>query len=436
MAFTNAGAVEVRDTGAADNGGYFNSNIVGAGTDYTQQDLPVLTGADGDCNNSTTFTSATGGFTAAMVGNAIHITGAGYTTGWYEIRTRSDTNTITLDRNPTSAGGHPTTGAFKIGGAVTTIDPPLSSTLTTGTTIYVKKGTYTWAALTLPANSIQAYILQGYKTTRGDHPMGADRPSITMSGTLTCGSTHCKIADVIISGSINAVLISAKDDTVIVNCKITQSNTGASAYCIAGGGSVRNGVYGCEVTSNATNAHAAIDGMSFVYYSYIHDSAYGYYVNGSQVVNQIVGCVFDTCSTAGIRVTSTGRLMISGCTVYNCTTGINHDSVGYSVTVINSIVKACTTGIITVSDAGTLLCNLVLDNTTNISGYSGISYSVATGDPLLNDPANGDFTILAASPAKSAALQMNTNLGTTGTYYNSIGVSEIAPFLGQMISVS
>lgn len=55
---------------------------------------PLLTGTDlATTINSVTVTSATGGFTAAMVGEYIRI---GTNKGIYKIATRSDTNTITL----------------------------------------------------------------------------------------------------------------------------------------------------------------------------------------------------------------------------------------------------------------------------------------------------------------------------------------------------
>jgi hypothetical protein len=56
---------------------------------------PLLTGTDGVVTaNSTTVTSATGGFTAAMVNEYIRI---GVNGGTYKITARTDTNTITID---------------------------------------------------------------------------------------------------------------------------------------------------------------------------------------------------------------------------------------------------------------------------------------------------------------------------------------------------
>ena len=109
---------EVRTTGNNTNGGCYDTG--GTGTDYSQQDAAQLSLTDLAQNlSSTTLTSATGGFTSAMVDNCIQITGAGsgaFTLGFYEITAFTDTNTVTLDRTACStancSGG---TGA--VGGA-------------------------------------------------------------------------------------------------------------------------------------------------------------------------------------------------------------------------------------------------------------------------------------------------------------------------------
>jgi len=81
---------------------YFRSGIPGRYTSARlynwfrnmTQGTPLLTGTDGATTiNSTTVTSATGGFTAAMVGEYIRI---GENLGIYKISARTDTNTIVL----------------------------------------------------------------------------------------------------------------------------------------------------------------------------------------------------------------------------------------------------------------------------------------------------------------------------------------------------
>jgi hypothetical protein len=101
----------VRIGGSDTNGGGVDSSIVV--TDYSQQDAAQLSLADITCANTTTVTSAVGGFTAAMVGNAIWLTGGGATAGAYIITARASTNSITVDRSP----GTIAAGGGKVGGA-------------------------------------------------------------------------------------------------------------------------------------------------------------------------------------------------------------------------------------------------------------------------------------------------------------------------------
>jgi len=107
---------EFRTTGAATNGGIFDS--ASAGTDYSQQDAAQLALTDCACTTGgTTLTSATGGFTAAMVGNWCYLRGTHFTTGRYKIVAYTDTNTVTLCADPTD-GSNASSGTCNVGGAI------------------------------------------------------------------------------------------------------------------------------------------------------------------------------------------------------------------------------------------------------------------------------------------------------------------------------
>ena len=89
--------------GSNNNAGYFDASLANAGTDYTAaQATPILALTDLACTaGTTTLTSATGGFTAAMIANGIYIaSGTNFTAGLYVITAYTDTNTVTLDRSP------------------------------------------------------------------------------------------------------------------------------------------------------------------------------------------------------------------------------------------------------------------------------------------------------------------------------------------------
>ncbi len=105
--------VAVRQAGSNTNGGSFDPGISGAGTDYSWQDSPQLSISDIACSNTTTITSATGGFTSAMIGNAAWISGGGASAGPYWITAVASSNSATLDSSPGTISG----GSAKIGGA-------------------------------------------------------------------------------------------------------------------------------------------------------------------------------------------------------------------------------------------------------------------------------------------------------------------------------
>ena len=116
MAINATAQWRIRQDGANDNGGGYDPEISGAGTDYTDQSTPALSPTDLATTGAvTTLTSATGGFTAAMIGNCIRISsGTNFDTGYYFITGYTDTNTVTLDRTP-SSGGAGSSGVGKLG---------------------------------------------------------------------------------------------------------------------------------------------------------------------------------------------------------------------------------------------------------------------------------------------------------------------------------
>ena len=108
----------VRVGGNALNGGGFCPG--GAGTDYSDSDTPILSLTDlATTGTVTTVTSATGGFTAAMVDNILRIaSGTNSIPAYYRIVTFTDANTVELDRTP--ASGAMSGGVGRIGGAFAT----------------------------------------------------------------------------------------------------------------------------------------------------------------------------------------------------------------------------------------------------------------------------------------------------------------------------
>ena len=140
MAIAATTVWEVRTTGNAGNGGGFNEDR--GGTDYSQQDTAELSLTDLACESNTTLTSATGGFTSAMVGNIIYIaSGTNAAAGYYEITAYTDTNTVTIDRT-CADDGDMTAGVGKVGGAL--VHPhSAAADFVAGNKFWIKVGTYT-----------------------------------------------------------------------------------------------------------------------------------------------------------------------------------------------------------------------------------------------------------------------------------------------------
>lgn len=226
---------EVRTTGSDDNGAGFLQGA--SGTDYSQQDSAQLALTDLAMSmSSTTLTSATGGFTSAMIGNVIKIrSGTNFDVGWYRITAYTDTNTITLDRTAAS-GGAGSGGSGNIGGARASLNEDgfmhdadaLSGNSDPFCTIWVKSGTYT---ITQAINAINALAeglrVKGYNATRGDNPTGADRPLLDFDTNNIAFSTISRsyLQFINLRFDMDTPVILGSN-TMIINCEVDNSGSG------------------------------------------------------------------------------------------------------------------------------------------------------------------------------------------------------------------
>lgn len=310
---------EVRTTGSDTNGGAF---VVGAtGTDMSQFDnknaasctlcqsaTVNISVADGVTAGTTTITSLTANFSAAIVGNVIYVAGGtGTITGaWYEVATFTNSTTVLVDRSTGLTTGTGVT--VNIGGALATINQ-LATTLTAVATFPVKcfaktgVGYTTATAIVLPSagtpnGSGMNSELIGYTTTRGDGGMAVlTNTALTGGGevvlftlgaawtvkylTIDCASfafcsgvalnnyaifTNSKVLNMAYHG-VNLV----QTLSMVINSEIgPDSNAGTGA----------NGVY------MATRETA-------VWYSYIHDVGAAAIVTPSTSTFDIIGNIID-----------------------------------------------------------------------------------------------------------------------------------------------
>lgn len=426
MAFTSTGVVEIRTAGNAANGAYFDASLAGAGTDYSQQDAAQLSVADGVCANNTTLTSVTGGFTTAMIGNGVHIAGVNFTTGFYVITARADTNTVTLDRNPTT-GAAASVGVCNVGGACTTLIAPLSTTLVAGCTVYIKAGAYTWATLTTTAGSGTLSLnITGYNAARTDEPTGANRPELTMSGSFVVGTTT-KIKNVSFVGNFNGNLIVFGTNCWADNCKGVQTGSPAAITfnCAADDCLTR-----CEAVC-ASGAGAIVGQCTLLHACYMRSSATGFSAQRSNTL--VSNCIVDSCTTHGINIDTNNPLgvRVIDTTVYGCNYGVY--MVERASGVYSTVVSGCAIGLHGGGASTSLNMYTDLSNTINLDQYLPQEFGT-TGNPNLIDPANKDFTLFARSPAVATGGQVTTNIGVVGTYNNNMGAYKAALDNGQIIS--
>lgn len=372
----------------------FVSMVTGGGTDYSQQDAAQLSLSDlAMTTATTTLTSATGGFTALMIGNIIHITaGTNFTVGWYEITGHTDTNTITLDRDATT-GSNGSSGTGAIGGASALPVDAHFEAWTAGNKMYMKSdGVYSPAAVSVAKDgTAAAYMtIEGYDATRGDNPTGANRVTIAAGANSFIFDNYWDIKNIVLT-TTHANGFRADTKVRFRNCKSTNSSGpgGRMGFYIQDAGVAID----CEGISTAGKAFNMI-GSSFqrLLYCYAHDSVDGIYCTEETLA--VISCIIDTCSNYGIFADANmDNYILLHNTIYNCGTGIYITS-GVSFIIQNNMITDNTVGI--QHNAGEDGTNLVDynnydSNTTDVVGIAkGVNATVNA--PGFTNAAGGDFS--------------------------------------------
>lgn len=271
---------ETRASGASDNNG--GAYKAGAGTtDYSQQNAAQLTLTDLATTGAvTTVTSVTGGFTAAMVGNVIQIvSGTNFTAGFYEIITRVDTNTITVDRAPATGVGAAGTGS--VGGALATLGK-LSGAMVasnkgycTGAFTTTATNTFAQALGAAPTGTAPASRLIGYGSTRGDNVKATLTLSVNtgLTGLLFTGlgwEVENFSVDCASLGTSTGIRVDGANSTMR-NCKAANATTRGLFVSVTASGTIMSN---CEATGCTSAATAAIaNSAGAPYRCWAHDNA-------------------------------------------------------------------------------------------------------------------------------------------------------------------
>lgn len=380
MAFNSATQWEVQVGGSDSNGGGFSSAVAGAGTDYSQQASPQLNVSDAACSGNTTLTSATGGFTAAMVGNVLYLS----TGDRYQITGYTDTNTVTLDRNGPSSSGM----TCNVGGCLAS-PGVLSNLPVSGNKCWVKAGTYTITTSTSGASgpyyqsSSIRVVVEGYSTSRGDRS-GDVILSAGAIGSVTLWRTACFNQ---LAYFVN-LQADGNGQASIIGFQYNGSQLRSPYLCRAVGcatGFLSTGGYRCR-SENCT-------------YGFVSELCFECVDSGSTTGFWVAGA--DACiaegSTSGFVRVDFGKYPFTNCLAINCVYGfVSGHFYTRFMSCNNCIAHTCTYGYyLTISDNSDELIRCgVFNCTTNVATQTPSinDLTVFAVDPLV-DSAGGDYTI-------------------------------------------
>lgn len=417
MAVNATAVYRVRVGGSNTNGGGYDPAISGAGTDYSQQDAAELSLTDIACSNTTTVTSATGGFTSAMIGNAIWITGGGASAGPYFITARTNTNTITVDRTP----GTVSAGSGAVGGAWASPTTNWNNTwMVPGVTMYIRgSGTdYPTSIDYTPSGSVSPL---GNSTNMVRIIGEYGRPMLEGTGTRTFVAGFTEFCNLVVrytAATTNPVIGSSSSQTVrVFNCAFDQNGYDSVLIGIAGGWS--GDIIGCEffssVAKRTTNANYGLnlvvtsnEASYMVRKCFIHDLI-GPAIYMHTTIH-ITDCII--VNNGGVGIYSNSSIINVQGGVFNCTlsgnAGAANIDLGHNTVLVRTTIWDCiianhaTAGIkfsggMTSTQAtrwasSTIQNNLFYNNGAHASGFTLASSNTTGTDPGFVDATNGNFT--------------------------------------------
>ena len=349
MAISAPSVWQIQPSGLENNGTVFDAAF--GGTDYSQQDaaqLSLLT--DGTCSTlNATFSSVTGGFTAAMVGNGIGIVQGGTYRGIRQIIAFVDTNTVTVDANgPVTAGNC----EFRVGGAgkLASNGFIFESQKVPGNKVWIKgpgaaAGDYLIGTnsptLSVNGTNVNPITTEGYTTTRGDGGRPTIRHNASSINCLTVTGNHQIVKNLILDASTGGVFglaASGANNSYIslvcqnqAPCRVTTS--GAQTFRRCRFTSSNNSDPGCEVQvanchfyecefDNNTGFGVDIDDVTWFDNCIFHANTLdgiGYADAGDDFGFHLTNCIVWNNSRDGVRISSTasdgglGNVVIRKC---------------------------------------------------------------------------------------------------------------------------
>jgi hypothetical protein len=401
-------------TGYALNGGGFDT--ASTGTDYSNQDSQQLGLTDLTSSGAgvVTVTSALTTFDATHVGNLLNLaSGTNVTASFYRIVSfDSSSGSVDLDRAPDDDIGGISDGVGRVGGA---LDIPTDAMIENtdlvipGVILYLRaggQGAYVLAAISTGrdgdiTNKIKWW---GYDTDRTVEPKGDNRPLID-TNTQFNFDNFWEFRNLRINTSYNYGL-SPDSYTFVINCKIHNDSTYSGRTALYT--SAANYYSRCEMSS--ANGQACFSNVGSLFEDcYFHDATDGVTFSGGggggDYMNYI-RCVFDTLSGDALADTYAGAIQhrVLDCTFYDCATAVDLDTLSNGWVFERCIFDGTGNGIDIAADASSTRiewCCFNLSGTDVVNVTKGAT--CIDVDPLMTDPANGDFSISASSPCHQVA---------------------------------
>lgn len=404
----HVGPVATYASASDNNGGGFNPAASGTsyayGASLPAGGAPILALTDLACASNTTLTSATGGFTAAMIGNLVRIvSGTNALAGWYEITARASANSVTIDRT-CATDGNMTDGVGNVGGVLASPGALTAAWANTtlaasGQIAYLKTGTYTLTTTTpgpagpvsIPA--VYRCVIEGYNTAFADCGALAtiDAGAQTSIGAMfTYASTTAAYRQIVKAVKLNGKSGAGNDGfnltdaeqraygCVAINCDQATTNYGFSSgsceNCLAQdcglGFTAACFLSDCRATSCTDNGivlstvgcHAAVHCIADA------NLGSGFVAGGSQM--------FKNCTAHGNGVDGFDLNSTDDCLAVNCA-AVSNTGNGYT-TLLDTLLVNC-------ADYGN-----AARATTGAQAPRDINPVTCTGDPFV-DAAGGDF---------------------------------------------
>lgn len=398
--------------GADPNGKQANFVKIQEGTDYSQQDAAeqVYTDLVIDGTLNTKITSATRAFSSADIGNVVRIvSGTGWTVQRRYIVSIDGTAAI-MDGSMGTLGS--TGGNGRMGGAMT-MTPPNMNAVVSGNDIAVRAGTHTLTGNTTVANGSVSKKVRffGYQTTRGDNPVGTDRPLIACGAFLFGSGSYNEFSHFQFTGTA-AALLRLQTASWAANISAHNSSETANRAAIelqgAGAGlrkfyAQSDAGYGVRLASTSNDAH----------YGFVVDCG-GRGISNEGQRNTISNVIVARCPT-GVYTSAANLTLLDSDIQGSTVAGLNLVG-GNQNKVINVCISDSAVGITATAgneDAHMIQNVNVHNNTVNFANVF-LNGNYREIDPQYTDPATNDFRIgpnlkaLITEPGANEGLKAGT----------------------------